>query len=75
MKLQVRRVVSDIAGATGMRIIRAMVAGKCYPDVAASFRDIQGQSSVETIRAAPVGNDRAEHVFALTQPLEPYDTS
>jgi hypothetical protein len=57
-----------------MRIIRAIVLGERDPDVLASFRDIRCHSSVETIRAALVGNDRAEHIFALTQSLELYDT-
>ena len=74
MNLQVHHVVSDITGATGMRIIRAIVAGERDPDVLASFRDIRCHSSVEMIRAALVGNDRAEHIFALTQSLELYDT-
>jgi transposase len=74
INLQVHHVVSDITGATGMQIIRAIVAGERDPDVLASFRDIRCHSSVETIRAALVGNDRAEHIFALTQSLELYDT-
>ena len=73
MNLQLHHVVSDITGATGMRIIRAIVAGERDPDVLAAFRDIRCHSSVETIRAALVGNDRDEHVFALTQSLELYD--
>lgn len=30
-------------------------------------------SSVETIKASLIGNDRDEHVFALSQSLELYD--
>ena len=67
-------VVSDITGATGMRIIRAIVAGERNPDVLATYRDVRCHSSIETIRAALVGNNRDEHVFALTQSLELYDT-
>jgi len=74
MNLQVHHVVSDITVATGMRIIRAIVAGERDPNVLASFRDLRCHSSVETISAALVGNDRAEHIFALTQSLELYDT-
>lgn len=73
MNLQLHHVVSDITGATGMRIIRAIVAGERDPDVLASLRDTRCHSSVETIRASLVGNDRDEHVFALTQSLELYD--
>jgi len=74
MNLQLHHVVSDITGATGMRIIRAIVAGERSPDVLATFRDVRCHSSIETIRAALVGNDRDEHIFALTQSLELYDT-
>lgn len=73
MNLQLHHVVSDITGATGMRIIRAIIAGERNPDVLAGFRDVRCHSSTETIRAALVGNDRAEHIFALTQSLEFYD--
>jgi transposase len=71
MNLQLHHVVSDITGATG--IIRAIVAGERNPDVLATYRDVRCHSSTETIRAALVGNDRHEHVFALTQSLELYD--
>jgi transposase len=73
MNMQLHHVVSDITGATGMRIIRAIVAGERNPDVLATHRDVRCHSSIETIRAALVGNDRHEHVFALTQSLELYD--
>lgn len=73
MNLQLHHVVSDITGATGMRIIRAIIAGERNPDVLAGFRDVRCHSSTETIRAALVGNDRAEHIFALMQSLEFYD--
>lgn len=73
MNLQLHHVVSDITGATGMRIIRAIVTGERNPDVLASMRDVRCRSSNETIRASLIGNDRDEHVFALTQSLELYD--
>ena len=73
MNLQLHHVVSDITGVTGMRIIRAIVAGERDPDVLASHRDRRCHASVETISQALVGNDREEHIFALTQALELYD--
>jgi transposase len=73
MNLQLHHVVSDITGATGMRIIRAIVAGERDPEALAAFRDIRCHSSIEVIKAALVGNDRAEHIFALTQSLDLYD--
>jgi transposase len=56
-----------------MRIIRAIVAGERNPDILATYRDVRCKLSIATIRAALVGNDRHEHVFALTQSLELYD--
>lgn len=65
MTLQLHHVVSDITGVTGMRIMRALVAGERDPDILASSRDVRCHASTETIRAALVGNDRAKHIFAL----------
>ena len=73
MNLQLHHVVSDITGVTGMRIIRAIVAGERDPAILASYRDVRCHATVETVRQALVGNDREEHVFALTQALELYD--
>ncbi|MEP2531422.1 hypothetical protein [Shimia sp.] len=73
MNLQLHHVVSDITGATGMKIIRAIVAGERDAEVLATYRDIRCKTSVKTIKTALVGNDRDEHVFTLTQSLELYD--
>jgi len=73
MNLQIHHVVSDITGATGMHIIRAIVGGEHDPAVLASYRDPRCHATRETIGAALSGNDREEHIFALTQALELYD--
>lgn len=73
MNLQLHHVVSDITGATGMKIIRAIVAGERAPSVLAAMRDRNCKSTVETIQAALVGNYQTEHVFALQQALALYD--
>ncbi|WP_454743552.1 IS110 family transposase [Cupriavidus necator] len=73
LNLQLHHVVSDITGATGMRIIRAIVRGERDSGVLAAMRDRNCKSSVETIRAALVGNYQPEHVFALQQALALYD--
>jgi transposase len=73
MNLQLHHVVTDVTGVTGMRIIRAIVAGERDPGTLASYRDPHCHASVGTIRQALVGNDREEHIFALTQALELYD--
>lgn len=73
MNVQLQDSVSDIAGMTGLRIIRAIVAGTHAPAVLARLRDERCHASAETIAAALTGNYRAEHLFALRHALELYD--
>lgn len=73
MNLQLHHVVSDIAGETGLKIIRAIVNGQRDPKVLATLRDVRCKASAETICASLVGNYQPEHVFALTQALTLYD--
>lgn len=73
MNIQLHHVVADITGATGMRIIRAIVAGERSAPSLAVMRDTRCKSSIETIQSALVGNYQPEHVFALTQALTMYD--
>jgi len=73
MNLQLHHVVTDVTGATGMRIIRAIVGGERDPLTLAAMRDRNCKSSVETIRSALVGHYQPEHVFALQQALALYD--
>ena len=58
MNLQLHHVVSDITGATGMRIIRAIIAGERDPAVLASMRDTRCHSSAEMIEQALTGHYR-----------------
>ena len=73
MNVQLHHVVSDVTGATGLRIIRAIVSGNTDPEELARFRDVRCKASRETIREALVGNYEREHVFALSQSLALYD--
>lgn len=73
MNMQLQNVVSDITGATGMKIIRAIVAGERDPAKLAQLRDVRCHASLETIEASLRGNDQPEHIFALTQALALYD--
>lgn len=73
MNVQLHHVVSDITGVTGMRIIRAIVAGERTPITLAEMRDVRCHASVGTICAALSGNWRDEHIFALCQSLALYD--
>lgn len=73
MNLQLHHVVSDVTGATGMKIVRAIVSGQRDPQELAKMRDVRCKASLETISASLVGNYQPEHVFALTQALALYD--
>jgi transposase len=73
MNLQLHHVVADITGATGMRIIRAILAGERNPSTLASMRDKRCHSSVEMIQKALTGHYRAEHLFVLEQAVALYD--
>jgi transposase len=73
MNVQLHHVVTDVTGVTGMRIIRAIVAGSRAPETLATYRDVRCAASEATLRAALTGNYRPEHVFALRQAVELYD--
>src|SRR3981189_3204646 len=73
MNLQLHHVVADITGATGLRIIRAILAGERDPQALAALRHYSCHSSAETIARALTGSYRAEHLFALEQALALYD--
>lgn len=73
MNLQLHHVVTDVTGVTGMKIIRAIVAGERDPTVLAAMRDVRCKASEETVRAALIGNYEPEHTFALQQALALYD--
>ena len=73
MNIQLHHVVSSITGATGMRIVRAIVEGERDPHVLAQYRDIRCKESIETITQSLIGHYQEEHVFTLKQAVELYD--
>jgi transposase len=73
MNVQLHVVISDITGATGLRILRDIVKGQTDPRHLATHRDGRCQASETEIAAALTGNYRPEHLFVLRQNLELYD--
>lgn len=73
MNLQLHHVVADITGATGLRIIRAILAGERDPAALARLRDKRCHASLATVTQALTGHYRSEHLFALEQALALYD--
>lgn len=73
MNLQLHQVISDLTGATGMRILRGLVAGNHDPRSLAEERHPRCRASVEQIEQALTGQYRPEYLFQLRQALELYD--
>lgn len=73
MNIQLKNAIRDITGATGMAIVRAIVAGERDPTVLAKNRDRNCKNSEEVIRESLIGNYQEEHLFCLIQALELYD--
>jgi hypothetical protein len=73
MNLQLHHVMSDLTGATGMRIVRAILAGERDPIQLAALRDTRCKASTETLIGALTGNYQPEHLFALSQALAVYE--
>ncbi len=73
MNLQLHKVLSDITGVSGMKILRALVGGERDPHTLAALRHEKVQASQEKIVAALTGHYRPEHLFVLEQALCTYD--
>jgi transposase len=63
----------QITGATGLQIIRAILAVERDSKVLTRLRDYRCHSNAETIEKALTGTYRAEHLFALEQAFALYE--
>jgi len=73
MNVHLHKVVTDISGLTGFRIIRAIVSGSRDPQALAQMRDPGCKLSEAEFVLALNGNFRSEQVFCLRQALDTYD--
>jgi len=73
MNLRLPNVLSDITGVTGLKIIRAIVAGEQNPKILAEFRDGRCKKSEAEIIKSLEGHYKREQIFALKQAVELYD--
>lgn len=73
MNIRVHHAVSDITGATGMRILHAIVGGEHNPAKLAELRDSRCHLSKEEIERELTGNWREEHLFNLELCLQTYE--
>jgi transposase len=70
MNLHLHKVLSDISGVSGMRIIEAIVQGEHDARVLAGYRHAQVRASEDEIVRAMTGHYREEHLFTLSQALQ-----
>jgi transposase len=73
MNLRLTNVLSDITGVTGMKIIRAILAGERDPQQLAHYRDERCAKSEAEIAKSLTGHYKREQLFALKQAVELYD--
>ena len=73
MNIQLANVIADIVGATGQKIVRAIVAGERDGQALAALKDVRVRASADEIAKSLEGTWRAEHLFALRQALGAFD--
>jgi len=73
MNVQLANVISDIAGETGQKILRAIVAGQRDGHILGAMKNARIRASIDEIAKSLEGNWRAEHLFALKQALAAFD--
>lgn len=73
MNIKLTSVISDIAGDTGMNIIRAIVNGERNPDTLSSLASGKCKKNRGEIARSLEGTWDPEHLFSLKQSLEMYD--
>jgi transposase len=73
MNLKLTEVLSNITGATGMAILKAILRGQRDPRQLAKLRDPHCKNTESTIAQALTGSYRDEHLFALRQALASWE--
>jgi transposase len=72
MNIQLHHVISDITGATGQRIIGAILEGERDPKKLSKLRDPRCKKDEHTIALALEGHWREDHLFVLKQAVQLY---
>jgi transposase len=73
MNIQLANVISDLSGWTGMRIVRAILAGERDPQALAELSHPGIQASRETIAKSLEGTWQPDLLFVLQQEVAMYD--
>jgi len=75
MNVRVHHAVKDTQGATGMAMLRAIVAGERDPRNLVKLRDPGCQKSAAEMVELLTGNWRSDHLFNLKQHMAMYDSA
>ena len=73
MNVQLHKVLSNVVGVSGLRILRAIIAGVRDPKALALLTTGRLQASTQEIEDALRGHYREQHVFALSQAVKTFD--
>jgi len=73
MNIQLANVISDLSGWTGMRIVRAMLAGERDPQALAALSHPGIHANRDTIAKSLEGTWRVDLLFVLQQEVTTYD--
>jgi len=73
MNIQLANVLSDLSGATGQAIIKAILGGERDPHELAGFRDPRVKASEEEIAQSLEGHWQPDLLFVLKQEQEGYE--
>jgi len=73
MNIQLHKVISDITGFTGMRIIRSILEGERDPLKLAQLKSSRIRNSADIIAKSLEGNYQEEQLFCLRQEVEQFD--
>ena len=73
MNIQLSQALSDVTGETGLKIIRAIVAGERDPHQLATLRNPRCKKDENEIATTLTGTWRDEHLFMLAQSVVFFD--
>lgn len=73
MNIQLANVISDVAGETGQKILRAIIAGERDGLALARLKNSRIRASEDEIARSLQGSWRTEHLFSLRQALDAFD--
>ena len=73
MNVHLHKVLSDISGVSGMRILRAIVSGNRNPEELAAMAVSGIKATTKEVAEALRGHYREQHVFAISQALLTFD--